>query len=649
MDILTGKILGNRYELLEEIGFGGMAQVYKAKCRLLNRFVAVKILRSEFASDEEFLTRFNAEAQAAAALSHHNIVSIYDVGSEDGIKYIVMEYVEGVTLKDYIIRNTMLPWRQAVDFAIQICTALNCAHKNGIVHRDIKPQNIILTSDGVLKVTDFGIARAVSTSSVTITGNTMGSVHYLSPEQARGGYTDAKSDIYSLGIVLYEMVTGRLPFDGDNPVTIAIKQIQEKPVSPKEYNLAVPLAIESVIMRAMNKDQNNRFPSALDMLSCLKMAKENPNAELKESSMPGGDATRKIEAIKPEDLLNHTAKKAPERPLTEKIEIKKEKPIPTDKKRPADEKSEKKAVIWAVVTSALIVTLLVIGTLAVLFPDMFNGSGAKEISVPALVGESYETVKDLYAEQGITIELVRTEKSSEHAMGIITDQDPKEGRKRKPPVTISVTVSGGTEEFVLDNYEKKDFIKVKIALEDKDIIVEEVEQESDIIAEGMIVKTVPAANTVMQPGDKVTIYVSAGVKEKPVLVPRLVDLDVQQARKILSENNLSEEINEVYDERAKGTVIAQSVPANTEVKEYSTVTLTVSRGPQPKSRPVTIGIPQDKDSTAIKLVQDGVVIYEKTHNASEGQYFDVTISGNGTVTLELYYDGAFSNTLTVNL
>ena len=238
---MIGMILGNRYEILREIGSGGMANVYLAHCRLLNRNVAVKILKNEFVNDKEFLERFNKEAQVAATISSPNIVNVYDVGHDGDIHYIVMEYVVGQTLKEYIDDNGMLSWQETVEYAIQICTALDRAHKNGIIHRDIKPQNIILTNDGVLKVTDFGIARATTNETTNMGESTMGSVHYFSPEQARGGYTDAKSDIYSLGIVMYELITGILPFNGESPIAIAIKHMQEKPVSPKEFNISIPL------------------------------------------------------------------------------------------------------------------------------------------------------------------------------------------------------------------------------------------------------------------------------------------------------------------------------------------------------------------------------------------------------------------------
>lgn len=266
---LIGKILAGRYEILEEIGNGGMAVVYKAKCQLLNRFVAVKVLRPDLQNDEEFVRRFNVEAQAAASLAHPNIVSIYDVGYEDGLHYIVMEFIEGKTLKEYIEEKNMLSWREAVDYAIQIAKGLEQAHKNSIVHRDIKPHNIIMTTDGVLKVTDFGIARANVQTTVTCEDSAIGSVHYISPEQARGGFTDERSDIYSLAVVMYEMLTGKVPFDSDRPVTVAIMHLQDKPISPREYNISIPLALEKIVMKAMSKEVSARYRTITEMINEL--------------------------------------------------------------------------------------------------------------------------------------------------------------------------------------------------------------------------------------------------------------------------------------------------------------------------------------------------------------------------------------------
>ena len=276
---LIGKMLNNRYEILEKIGNGGMATVYKAKCHVLNRYVAVKVLRDEFTTDSEFIKKFNTEAQSAASLTHPNIVSIYDVCNEDNLYYIVMELIQGKTLKEIIVEDGMLSWKWSVNIAMQIASALEMAHKHNIIHRDIKPHNIIITEDGIAKVTDFGIAKAVSNSTITAFGTTIGSVHYFSPEHARGGFTDAKSDLYSLGVVMYEMLTGRVPFDADTPVSVALKQVQEEPIDPLKYNSNIPISVDKIILKAMQKDPNLRYQNATQMLEDLSLALKKPDED----------------------------------------------------------------------------------------------------------------------------------------------------------------------------------------------------------------------------------------------------------------------------------------------------------------------------------------------------------------------------------
>jgi len=297
---LLGRILGERYELIEKIGSGGMAIVYKAKCHLLKRHVAVKILRPELVEDESFVARFKRESLAAASLSHPNIVNIYDVGEENGVYYIVMEYVNGKTLKEYIREKERLEWEEAVRIAAQICSALKHAHKNGIVHRDIKPQNILISEDGTVKVADFGIARAVSSATVTIAGaNVMGSVHYFSPEQARGGYVDEKSDIYSLGIVLYEMVTGNVPFEGDTAISVALKHIQERVKPPWELNPSIPKSLNDVIEKATEKDQAGRYQTAGEMLRDLQRVLRDPEGNFVVRNIDSDLPTQVMEPVKP--------------------------------------------------------------------------------------------------------------------------------------------------------------------------------------------------------------------------------------------------------------------------------------------------------------------------------------------------------------
>lgn len=635
---MVGKILGNRYEILEEIGNGGMARVFRAHCKLLNRNVAVKVLRPELAKDQEFLARFNTEAQAAAALSHPNIVSIYDVGSEDGLEYIIMEYVEGQTLKEYIDANKMLSWQQAVEFTIQICKGLEHAHKNHIVHRDIKPHNIILTPDGVLKVTDFGIARASTTATVTMGGNTIGSVHYFSPEQARGGYTDEKSDIYSVGVVMYEMLTGRVPFESDSPVSIAIKHLQEKPVSPKEYNIAIPLAVEAIILKAMSKEQSMRYQSSAQMLDDLYAAQKQPDIIPEEvPELANNFNTRKIPAVNVAEVIQ-----------------------PMEKTKKPKVASDKKAVIWAIVTSVVIVSILIFGTLAVVYPGMFVKTSV-EMPVPDLVGQKYDDIKDTYKNKNITINIVQQIPSKDYEKGIIISQDPKTGKMIKTPIEINVVVSAGIKDIILDNYVNKMATDAKLDIEKLGLNVKEIKESSDTVTEGIIIRTVPQAGYTIKAGDEITIYVSQGAEKNTATMPNLVGEDVQQARRVISDNRLSEgKISEVPSDKPKNVVLTQSVARGTSVDEYTEIDLTVSSGsaggttiipttqtPPPvnppttlKTKSMTISVPQDQDKTTIKILQDGKTIHNSVHSKDE-KAFNINITGSGTVKVETYYNGVF--------
>ena len=370
---IIGRTIANRYEIINKTGVGGMATVYVAKDKVLNRNVAVKVLKDEFTTDEEFVKRFNSEAQAAASLSHPNIVSIYDVGNEDNIYYIVMELVRGKTLKQIITEEGALPWKWSVNIAMQIASALETAHKNNIVHRDIKPHNIIITEDGVAKVTDFGIAKAVSNSTITAFGTTIGSVHYFSPEQAKGGYTDAKSDIYSLGVVMYEMLTGRVPFDSDTSVSVALKHMQEAPVPPMEINENIPKAVNDIILKAMEKEPMARYQTATAMLRDLSMALKDPDGEFVEEEANDG-LTRRMGAIT-DDMLRSSSKSN-----------KKKK-----KKGKLAQLCEKYQIAKPLII-ILIILVLFFGSIGITSAIM-NATNPKDVQIPNLVGKTEDEAK----------------------------------------------------------------------------------------------------------------------------------------------------------------------------------------------------------------------------------------------------------------
>jgi serine/threonine protein kinase len=381
---MQGLILGNRYELLEKIGGGGMAVVYKARCRLLNRFVAVKILRDEFTDDEEFVKRFRVEAQAAASLSHPNIVSIFDVGHENNIHYIVMEYIDGITLKEYITRNGVLMWKDAAGVAIQICSAIEHAHKNHIIHRDIKPHNILLTREGIAKVTDFGIARAVSSSTITMVGSTIGSVHYFSPEQARGGFTDEKSDLYSLGITIYEMVTGRVPFDGESPVAVALKHIQNKAERPVDINPDIPRGINDIVMKSIRKDQSQRYQSASELLADLQKTLREPNRPFPVDNgsveeMP----TRKLQAVGDVEYMD-----------SEEIDE-------AETGKPGKKKKDRLSVWLGIITALIIGSIFFYIGIKIVMPVILPEQ-TKDFVVENYANRDFEEVRDELKESNIT-------------------------------------------------------------------------------------------------------------------------------------------------------------------------------------------------------------------------------------------------------
>ena len=489
---LVGRYIGNRYEILEKIGNGGMATVYKAKCHVLNRFVAVKVLKEEFTTDEEFIRRFNIEAQSAAGLTHPNIVSVYDVGHEDNIYYIVMELIQGKTLKQIISESGILPWKWSVNIAIQIASALEAAHKNNIVHRDIKPHNIIITEDGVAKVTDFGIAKAVSNSTITAFGTTIGSVHYFSPEHARGGYTDAKSDLYSLGIVMYEMLTGRVPFDADTPVSIALKHMQEKPVEPIKLNPSIPLAVNQIIMKAMRKDPNERYQSATEMLRDLNAALKNPEGNFVENENIDMNRTQVMGTIT-DDMLE------------------KNKKVEEHKKQSRLKQYFEKHPKMKIVMLVAIFILVFVVTLFVTKFAMDAGT-VKNVEIPELVGLTEDEVKEKLKGTKFTYEIEAEEYNSEVEAGKVSAQNPayRKNFTIKENSKISLTISKGTELTTVPKVAGMEYSEAEKEITAKKLKIEKIEEKSDKIKEGYVTRQEPAENTELQAGETVKVYVSIG-------------------------------------------------------------------------------------------------------------------------------------------
>lgn len=627
---LEGKILGNRYEIIEKVGNGGMATVYKATDLVLKRYVAVKILRDEFTTDEEFIKRFETEAQSAARLVHANIVSIFDVGVDNGIYYIVMELIQGKTLKEIIVEEGgPLPWKWSVNVAIQIASALEMAHKNNIIHRDIKPHNIIITEDGVAKVTDFGIAKAVSNSTITAFGTTIGSVHYFSPEHARGGYTDAKSDIYSLGVVMYEMVTGKVPFDADTPVSVALKHMQEDPVPPIELNPHLPEAVNKIILKALKKDPMLRYQTATELLQDLKMALKNPSGDFVDDA--DFDPTAKTQRISTQDV--------------EKMQ--------KDSRKKEDNKFVKFIKNHKVLSSFIGLILLFCiafgGTMLVL-----NVTNPKEVEMPNIVGLSKEEAQQRIEGAKLKFEVSSEEYNTDVEENHIISQDPTyvEGyNKVKEGSTVKVVVSKGTEKTKVPKVagmSKDDAIS---AIENAKLKAEIVEEKSKKVQEGYVISQETDANTEVNAGETVKIHVSTGTEK--ATVPGVVGKSQDEAKKALQDLGFVVTVTNAEDSsKENGVVLKQSLDEGKTVEKGSAIAITVNTYEASKSAQVTIDVKSYLPKTDASLSNE-----ESSSNVGKTANVKVTVSNNGTgfsknnvsstVTDTIYGKGEVTITITI--
>lgn len=573
--VLEGKILGNRYEIIQKIGNGGMAIVYKARDLTLNRYVAVKVLRDEFTTDEEFIKRFETEAQSAARLIHPNIVSIYDVGVDNNLTYyIVMELIQGKTLKEIIIQEQgPLPWKWSINVSIQIASALEMAHRNNIIHRDIKPHNIIITEDGVAKVTDFGIAKAVSNSTITAFGKTIGSVHYFSPEHARGGYTDAKSDIYSLGVVMYEMVTGRVPFDADTPVSIALKHMQEEPVEPQEINPNIPDAVNKIIMKALQKEPALRYQTATEMLQDLKMSLKDPSGDfVDQGGIDPTSATRKIDL----DEYGNIQTKKTRNSEDNKKENKLKKFI----------KNHKKLSIF--IGLILLFIIAFGGTLGIL-----NLTNPAEVQIPNLVGMSKEEAQADAEEAKLKFEIANEEYNAEVPEGFVISQDPKyiENYNVKEGSTITVVVSKGTEKTKVPNVEGKEEEEAIKLIEEAKLKAEVIEETSKTVEEGHVISQETEPDTEVSAGDTVKIHVSTGTGIKQVTVQNVVGQTEANAKATLEGQGLKVTVtNEEDTSKDNGVVLKQSIDSGKTVNEGTAITITVNKITETKNIKLSINV-----------------------------------------------------------
>ena len=658
---LKGRLLGNRYEIIEKIGSGGMATVYKAKCHVLNRYVAIKILRDEFTTDEEFIKRFEVEAQSAASITHPNIVSVYDVGVDGNLYYIVMELIKGKTLKEIITEEKgPLPWKWSVNIASQIASALETAHKNHIIHRDIKPHNIIITEDGVAKVTDFGIAKAVSNSTITAFGTTIGSVHYFSPEHARGGFTDEKSDLYSLGVVMYEMLTGKVPFDADTAVSIALKHMQEEAKPPIELNPNVPVAVNDIIMKALRKDTNLRYQNATAMLLDLKRALKEPNGDFVDNNDYQDFPTQRISTIGLEEERSAKSTNA------------------KNNKKP--NKFAQFIKNHKVLSSIVGLILLFVITLGLTI-GISNARRPKEVAIPNLVGKTVDEAKQILTENKLNYVEDSSEYNTTYPAGQIISQTPNfvDGRKIKQNTDVKVVVSLGTETTTVPKLKGLTKDEAEDAAKSSKIKLEFIDEISKTVEAGVIIKQEKDEGETVNAGDTVKVYVSIGTGIKQVAVVSVLYKDEETAKQTLQDLGLT--VNVEYGEdktRGNGVVLKQSIESGKTVDEGSTITITVNKLAELKTGTVTINVKsitgfQDtyeettknnntvagstetvkKENKAqdvtLKVTVDGEQVYKNSVKENNTAVKVDNVSGTGRVQIKVYIDDTLKRTVEMDL
>ena len=619
MDKYVGKKLDGRYEIRELIGIGGMANVYRCYDTVDDREVAIKILKDEYLNNEEFIRRFKNESKAIAVLSHPNIVKVYDVSFGDMIQYIVMEYIDGITLKEYINQQGTLSWKETVHLITQILMALSHAHSKGVVHRDIKPQNMMLLSDGTIKVTDFGIAR-FSNSTRTMTEQAIGSVHYIAPEQAKGDITDGKTDIYSIGVMMYEMLTGKLPFDGDNAVSVALMHLQVIPEAPRTLNPSIPEGIEEITLKAMQKQPMDRYQSAQDMLTDIERFKMNPSVRFEykyfndKQQIKYSDAVSKGKQSRAEEFAQSG--------------------------KPQEEEKVRHSIAFPIIIGILIAAFItaIFGTVYGMIKNSQN-TQVTDIEVPNFIGMTYDEAKTLdsagddYVIKGVT------EYFPEKEIGEIVEQEPKPGMtvKKGKEITViynapqsekAVPVTGGqTEDDARNILKKAGFYTI-----------ETVTVYSDSVDEGLVVRSYPAEGIVSMTGDTVYLYVSGDQKNKKITIPYLIDSNIDDAVKQLEDLGLNVSKKEVESEKSSGTVVYQS-PVAGSLKKGSTVTLKYSKG----GIPIIFNLPNDSGKYPLEIkvqTQSSSVVY--TVEKYQKSYTVYVPSADG---ISIYFNGSLYATI----
>ncbi len=639
MDKYTGKRLDSRYEIHELIGVGGMAVVYRAYDTIDDRIVAIKILKDEFLDNDEFIRRFKNESKAIAVLSHPNIVKVFDVSFGDRIQYIVEEFIDGITLKEYLDQQKEVKWKEAIHFTVQILRALQHAHEKGIVHRDIKPQNIMLLQDGTIKVTDFGIARFSRNETRTMTDKAIGSVHYISPEQARGDLTDEKADLYSVGVMLYEMITGRLPFEADNAVSVAIMQLQADPKPPREINPAIPEGLEEITLKAMQKNPAQRYQSAAEMLRDIEAFRKNPSISFQYKYFIDEKPTKYIDAI--------NAVKNTEQPVYNDNYVYEEEldaSVPKKKKNTA-------LIVVAGIMAAFLIVALGFGIAALV--HNFN-SKAAEIPVPSFVGKPYTDIQANEEYQSKFHFITKTENDATKATGIVLSQDPKDGTMVQSGSDVTLVINSGGKSFSLPDLSKQTQDEAIAALKQLNLKYKVVPGENDTIPKGQVINTNPPAGTqVIEGTTEVQLYVSTGPANVQVAVPAVINMPLSDARNAIVAAGLT--VGEVTtrddSDSAKDTVLESSPLPGVKLDKGSSVNLVVSSGVKPTTT-ITVYVNLPKDVThdiELKAYLGNELQTQKTVNPSYNDIFPISVQGtSGKQQLIVELDGKKYNVFSLD-
>ena len=617
MSDYIGRKLDGRYELKELIGSGGMADIYKAYDSIEDKIVAVKILKEEFSKDDEFLRRFRNESKAITLLSHPNIVKIYDVGFTEKIQFIVMEYIDGITLTEYIEKEGVIKWKDAVHFTLQILRALQHAHDKGIVHRDIKPQNIMLLSDGTIKVMDFGIARFARENGRTLSEKTVGSVHYISPEQAKGEQTDERSDIYSVGVMIYEMLTGKKPYDADTPVAIALMHMQSDFIPPTQINSDIPKGLEEIVIRAMQKEKDRRYQSASEMIKDIEEFKNDSSIVFEYKYMTNNDTTKYFDKITdPNDKVknDNTKKKNPD----DDYEEEGSKPSPF-------------VPILAAVASAFFIIAVIISVIVI--ASSLNKE-VVEMSMPDIVGMTVAEVKEKYPQ--LKLKEGEPDYSLEYEEGKIIKQDPAKDTKIKSNRTINITLSKGKQMVEIEDVAGKQFKVAKKVLEEQGFVVQ-TKYESNELASDYVIKTEPSAGTSFAQGDTITVYISLGPVELNAIMPDVVGMTKAAAQAALDKEQITAAFEDVDSTIKQGYVVSQYPKEGSIVDSNTTVTIKISTGKAPaKNVDVNVSIPEGfRGDYKFSAYIDGEKIKESTLSVEDAGSWSIDSTGRGTSTLTI--------------